>query len=371
LDGGPKAGRLRFMRTRVIELADGQDRAGAGNLRTMAMVGPRARGDKPRPLPLIAMCWRDVHATLAAARDVGVAVVAIDTQRDRVAGSMWIAAKPGAINVGLVGRHGQCDLFLDGDAALSLRHLVVIVEPATDWGGPGGADVRYRLVDLRTGTGFIDEAGRMLEAATALGPAFVMVGRYLLLCFPTGGDEWPRELESALALLPERIYVDERDAEPDRWQRQRRGFAEGTNVEDTSVKPAPVGASVITAVRGPARARIAAVDGGEARIGQFELSSRLGRDVIDVGAEALRRGLLLGRYSRCDTAGARSLALERISRVHVLVIEIAGRVWMIDAASTNGIAVGGKSVRVHAIGDGEQLDLGGAGAVRWRVDHAC
>jgi hypothetical protein len=34
---------------------------------------------------------------------------------------------------------------------------------------------------------------------------------------------------------------------------------------------------------------------------------------------------------------------------------------MIDAASTNGIAVGGKSVRVHAIGDGEQLDLGGVG----------
>ena len=202
----------------------------------------------------------------------------------------------------------------------------------------------------------------------ALGPAFVMVGRYLLLCFPTGGEDWPVELDLAMAMLPERIYVDERDAEPDRWQRQRRGFAEGTNVEDTSVKP--IGASVITAVRGPARARIAAIDGGEAKVGQFELTSRLGHDVIDVGAEALRRGLLLGRYSRCDTAGARSLALERISRVHVLVIEIGGRVWMIDAASTNGIAVGGKSVRVHAIGDGERVDLGGAGAVCWRVDRA-
>lgn len=356
------------MRTRVIELADGQDRAGAGNLRTMAMVGARPRGDKPRPLPLIALRWREVHATLAAAREPGVAVVAIDTQRDRLAGSMWIAAKPGAINVGVVGRHGQCDLFLDGDAALSLRHLVLIVEPATDWGGPGGADVRYRLVDLRTGTGFVDEAGRMLEAATALGPAFVMIGRYLLLCFPTGGDAWPAELDAAMAMLPERIYVDERDAEPDRWQRHRRSFAEGTNVEDTSVKP--IGASVITAVRGPARARIAAVESYEAKVGHFELTSRLGHDVIDVGADALRRGLLLGRYSRCDTAGARSLALERISRVHVLVIEIAGRVWMIDAASTNGIAVGGKTVRVHPVADGEPVDLGGAGVVCWRVDRA-
>ena len=356
------------MRTRVIELADGQDRGGAGNLRTMAMVGARARVERPRPLPLIALRWREVHATLAAAREPGVAVVAIDTERDRVAGSMWIAAKPGAINAGVVGRHGHCDLFLDGDAALSLRHLVVIVEPATDWGGPGGAEVRYRLIDLRTGTGFVDEAGRMLEAATALGPAFVMVGRYLLLCFPTGVDEWPAEVEAAMAMLPERVYVDERDAEPDRWQRQRRSFAEGTNVEDVAVKP--VGASVITAVRGPDRARIAAVDSHEAAIGQLELRSRLGHDVIDVGAEALRRGLLLGRYRRCDTAGAQSLALERISRVHVLVIEIAGRVWMIDAASTNGIAVGGKRVRVHAVRDGERIDLGGAGETCWRVDHA-
>jgi hypothetical protein len=210
----------------------------------------------------------------------------------------------------LVGRHGQCDLFLDGDAALSLRHLVVIVEPATDWGGPGGADVRYRLVDLRTGTGFIDEAGRMLEAATALGPAFVMVGRYLLLCFPTGGDEWPRELESALALLPERIYVDERDAEPDRWQRQRRGFAEGTNVEDTSVKPAPVGASVITAVRGPARARIAAATAASAdrpvRAVVAAGSRRDRRRRRGAASRAAARALQPVRHRRRALAGARA-----------------------------------------------------------------
>lgn len=354
------------MRTRVIELADGQDRAGAGNLRTMAMVGPRAREHRPRPMPHLAMHWRDVRAALGAATDPGVAVVAVDTVRDRVAGTMWIAAKPGVINVGIVGRHGQCDLFLDGDAALSLRHLVVIVDPARDWGGPGGSDVRYRLIDLRTGSGFVDETGRMLEAATALGPAFVMVGRYLLLCFPTGGDEWPVDAADALALVPERVYVDERDAEPDRWRRQRAPLAEGTGVD---ALPRAAGASVITAVRGPARARIAAVGDGEARCGRFELTSRLGNDVIDVGPDALRRGLLLGRYSRCDTGGAQSLALERISRVHVLVIEIAGRLWMIDAASTNGISHDGNGVRVHAIADGDEVELGGVSVARWRAER--
>ncbi|MBK9030161.1 MAG: hypothetical protein IPL61_02280 [Myxococcales bacterium] len=297
-----------------------------------------------------------------------MSVVAVDTGRDRVAGAMWIAAKPGAINCGVIGRHGQCDLFLDGDAALSLRHLVVIVEPARDWGGPGGADVRYRLIDLRTGTAFVDEAGRQLEAATALGPAFVAVGRYLLLCFPTGGDEWPVEVTAAIAAIPERVYIDDRDAEPDRWRRRRLGADDASFAEGTGVVEPPRGAhaSVITAVRGPARARIDARDHDEPRLGTLELTSRLGHDMIDVGADAVRRGLLLGRYSRCDSAGAQSLALERISRVHVLMIEIEGRLWMIDAASTNGISFDGRSIRAHAIDCGAAIELGGVGTARWR-----
>lgn len=351
------------MRTRVIELADGQDRSGAANLRTVAMIGAAAPATPVKALPYLALQWPQVHAALASTSEPGVAVVAVDTRRDRVAGSMWIAAKPGAINCGVIGRHGQCDLFLDGDGALSLRHLVVIVEPAVDWGGPGGADVRYRLIDLRTGTAFLDEDGRQLEAATALGPAFVSIGRYLLLCFPTGGDEWPRDTIAALAALPERIYIDERDAEPDRWRR-RVPFAEGTGVEEP---PRSASASVITAVRGPARARIDARSEHEPRHGVLTLASRLGRDVIDVGVDALHRGLLLGRYRRCDTAGAQSLALERISRVHVLMIEIAGRVWMIDAASTNGISVDGRTVRATALVDGGEVGLGGVGVATWTL----
>lgn len=355
------------MRTRVIELADGQDRSAAANQRTVAMIGASPPTKALRPLPYLALQWPQVHAALTSTSEPGVCVVAVDTRRDRVAGSMWIAAKPGAINCGVIGRHGQCDLFLDGDGALSLRHLVVLVEPAVDWGGPGGADVRYRLIDLRTGTAFLDEGGRLLEAATALGPAFITVGRYLLLCFPTGGDEWPRDTTAALAALPERIYIDERDAEPDRWRRRaiNSEFAEGTGVEEVPVRAAH--ASVITAVRGPARARIDARAEHEPRHGVLELSSRLGRDVIDVGVDALHRGLLLGRYRRCDTAGAQALALERVSRVHVLMIEIGGRTWMIDAASTNGISVDGRAVRATAIVDGGEVLIGGVGVAKWTV----
>lgn len=350
------------MRTRVIDLALGQDRSGAPNLRTMAMVGPRRAA--ARPLALLSTQWPAVHAALAGCRDPGVAVVAIDAARDRVAGSMWIAAKPGSINVGMVGRHGQCDLFLEGDPAMSLRHLVVLVEPARDWGGPGSEEVRYRLIDLRTGTAFVDEAGRALEAVTALGPALVWVGRYLLACFPTGADEWPLDVAAALSMLPERIYVDDRGAEPDRWQRQVAvGDGAGRAVSTRSAA-----CSVITAVHGPTRARID-VDAAGERLGTLELVSSLGTDAIDVGPETARRGLLLGRYKRCDTGGAASLALERISRVHALVIEAVERLWLIDAASTNGITVNGQAVRVHALGERDAVELGGVGVVRWKRAH--
>lgn len=325
---------------------------------------PQPGSPPPRSaLQRLAFLWPQVHRAIAGGVGPGVAVVAVDTARDKVAGSMWIAAKPGAINAGIVGRHGQCDLYLDGDNSMSLRHLVVIVDPARDWGGPGGAEVRYRLLDLRTSTAFRDEDGRRLEAITALGPAFVLVGRYVLYCFPTGVDEWPTDAAAAIAAMPERIYIEDRDAEPDQWQRRRPSrLAEGSKVREpghiSSVR------THVTAVPGPARARIDD-DDGVPPMGRLEIRSRLGEDAVPVGEAAAQRGILLGRYSRCDTGGATSLALERISRVHVLVVAIDGELWMIDAASTNGMTAEGRSVRVQPMRHDAEIELGGVGTVRW------
>jgi len=376
------------VKTRVIHLQEGQDRAVARNLRTAVMVGkPQVVPGKRSALEVLAHVWRDVRAVITSLGAPGVAVVAVDTQRVRVAGSMCIAAKPGMVNAGIVGRHGQCDLFLEGDGALSLRHLVVVVDPMTAWDGPAagpGWDVRYRLIDLRTSGGFRDEAGRQLEAATVEGPAFVFIGRYALFCFPTGAaDAWPDDAKAAIAALPERSYSDERDAEPDRWRRGRHAqtssrdqWAEGSKVEDPEPSADSFSsrrASVITrvtSVNGPARARIDALGEGDELLGTLELQSRLGNDSVRVGAAGAERGLLLGRYSRCDTAGATSLSLEKISRVHLLVVRIGDDIWAIDTASTNGVASGGTGVRVHRLQPGDELSLAdGVGAVRWRPVH--
>ncbi|KAB2892828.1 MAG: FHA domain-containing protein [Kofleriaceae bacterium] len=371
------------MKTRVIHLQEGQDRAVARNLRTAVMIGkPQVVPGKKGALEVLADVWRDVRAVITSLGAPGVAVVAVDTQRGRVAGSMCIAAKPGMVNAGIVGRHGHCDLFLEGDGALSLRHLVVVVDPLTAWDGPAagpGWDVRYRLIDLRTSGGFRDEGGRQLEAATVEGPAFVFIGRYALYCFPTGAaDAWPDDPRAAIAALPERLYSDERDAEPDRWRRGRHAhkgrdqWAEGSKVED----PEPFSdrrSSVITrvtSVSGPSRARVDELGEGDELLGMLEVQSRLGSDSVRVGAGGADRGLLLGRYSRCDTAGATSLSLEKISRVHLLVVRIGDDLWAIDTASTNGVATGGAGVRVHRLQPGDELSLAdGVGAVRWRPVH--
>ncbi len=347
------------------------------------MVG--AASARPRTLPLgalelLARVWRDVRAVICGLGAPGVAVVAVDTTRVRVAGSMCIAAKPGHVNAGIVGRHGSCDLFLDGDGALSLRHLVVVVDPMSSWdepgaGGPGSWEVRYRLIDLRTATGFRDEGGRQLEAATVEGPAFVYVGRYALFCFPTGDtDAWPEDAPSAIQAMPERLYTDERDAEPDRWRRGRHArdaWAEGSNVVDPAEpRSSPGRSTIVTSVTGPSRARVDNLGDSEDLIGTLEVQSRLGHDAVRVGAGGAARGILLGRYSRCDTAGATSLSLEKISRVHLLVVRIGDDLWAIDTASTNGIAFGGAEVRVHRLQPGEALSLAdGAGTVLWRPVH--
>jgi hypothetical protein len=334
-------------------------------------------------LGLVRRNWREIYAVITSFSAPGVAVVAVDCVRQRVAGSMCIAAKLGAINAGVIGRHGQCDLFLDGDPNLSLRHMVMVVEPMREWGGPAPIDLRYRLIDLRTAWAFRDEAGRRLESVTVEGPAFVFVGRYALFCFPTGGEgEWPEQADDAMSALPERVYFDERDAEPDRWRRDRRAggglppraglagyarsepWAEGSGVHG---EPRSQSVSRITSTQGVARAHVGQVSDDDVLLGTIEISSQLGADRVRIGAQAAARGLLLGRYSRCDTAGAASLALEKISRVHVLLVRVSDDLWAIDTASTNGVAVGGDDVRVHRMRSGQGLSLAdGASAIRWQ-----
>jgi hypothetical protein len=381
-------------KTRIVNLEDGQDRREAQNLRTGVVLADESRGvsASSRGLPfreLFDAAWSEMRRVVLAFDQPGIAVVAVDSVKKRVAGSMCLAAKDGRANAAIVGRHGQCDLYLHADPALSLRHMVVLVHPIKASG-----EVGYRVIDLRTRTAFCDEGGRRLEAVTAEGPMFLQVGGYALYFLVTGDEgAWPEDATSAWQCIPERVYLEEAIAEPDRWRRRRRGmpipvtasnpalaspgaggfgadFAAGTGVGDVLPPAPPPVRDSITLVRtqtGPARARVdgPAPDDGPA-IGTLRLSAGGKSQAMALGHDAASSGVLLGRYERCDTHGATVFAHHGISRVHLLVVEVEGALYAVDTGSTNGTFQGSDEVRIVPLVGGTELVFGdGLARMEW------
>jgi hypothetical protein len=77
--------------------------------------------------------------------------------------------------------------------------------------------------------------------------------------------------------------------------------------------------------------------------------------LIDVSMDELIQGVLLGRYERCH--GHRTLRHDaQASRVHACVLARQGRLWLVDAGSTNGtIILEGKEER--ELGPGRRVKV--------------
>lgn len=291
----------------------------------------------------------------------GLAMIAIDL--DGVAASAFLGTKPDRINVAIIGRHGMADLYLDGDPAVSLRHMVAVLHPFT-----GPHDIRFRLLDLRTRLGFVDEHGRRLEALEAEGPVFVRCGSYAVFFLPTGDDTpWPDDPADGWQCIPERVYLDEAIAEPDRWERRRLAArwqgADKLHPEERSPRTTRV-----QTFRGPAMAHRRLVRDDEQPLGELRVRSDAGTTSIAVGRAAAREGILFGRYDRCDNEGLPVLGHQSISRVHLLVIDIGDQLYAIDTASTNGVFVDKQEVRVRPLGADLRLVIGeDLAVVHWRA----
>jgi hypothetical protein len=423
-------------KSRIVHLARGQ-RDQAHNDRTQMVnigdVSPRRTlvpGSRVAPRVDFAGLFRRhyelVKRTCEGFGQRGVAVFAIDG--NDVAGTLCLSVKPDRPNAAIIGRHGMCDLFLEGDPSLSLRHLVLMATAA------GRDEVRIHLVDLHTGTAFTDEMGRPLEAIEAEGPALVRCGRYALFFLPTGdGLPWPDDAESGWRCIPERVYLKESTAEPDRWARPRRAddaglpgqrpaFEDVTSprvrlppaaspAADPDEDSGPLGAgppsrpprnaqpdlgaaaaaaqasppppdfrpaeplperaqagtrTLIQARRGPARvgARLLADD--EAVWGQLRIEAGGHTYRIPVGRDSVGRGVLVGRYERCDVGELTGLFDSRLSRVHLLLWAHGDSLFAVDTASTNGCFVDGNEVRLARLLPGRTLVLGeGLAGLRW------
>jgi pSer/pThr/pTyr-binding forkhead associated (FHA) protein len=84
-----------------------------------------------------------------------------------------------------------------------------------------------------------------------------------------------------------------------------------------------------------------------------------------VGADALKDGVLLGRYGRCDLTEAAGEDTS-LSRVHALLMQFEDRLLLVDTASSNGTFERGERVRVVCIDADTELRLGKKTFLRWR-----
>jgi hypothetical protein len=343
-------------------LKTGKVRQDAPNSATVVLELPA--GGLPRPFKdLFVENYGRIRDVCEEYKRRGLAIVAADNSG--VAGTACISAKRGRVNAAIIGRHGMTDLYLESDSALSLRHLAVLLHPLQD-----GEDLRYRVLDLRTGTAFCDERGRRLEAIEAEGPVFVRCGSYTLFFIPTEeeGTPWPEDGEAGWQCIPERVYLDDAPAEPDRWLRRKLQALWGGVLDEPPDKQRR--RTIVQTVRGPARACRRLVDDDDEPLGELQIFSGDSQSTIVIGKSAARAGILFGRYERCDNDGLPVLSNPRISRVHLLLIDVLGTVYAIDTASINGVWRGEEEVRLTVLEPGQKLRLGdNLASLHWRLQH--
>jgi hypothetical protein len=222
------------------------------------------------------------------------------------------------------------------DEDLSLRHLVA------HWSDEPTPTIR--LWDLRTGQPFVTEDGEASSSVVADGVLFARLGRYQLLFVPLDAVAFAADALAAWALLPLRRFASARIAA----DRVRGRHGRESTVTHT-LPPIVFGEEPMTG----------------AAIGQVVIEVPHGRIERRISEEQLDRGLLFGRYDRCQ------LNLdgdESLSRVHLLVVRVDQRVWAIDTASTNGTRHNGVSVAASALSTSASLLLARRCVVHWAVE---
>jgi hypothetical protein len=320
---------------------------------------------RPVPKSLDALFARAYPVFAERCREVvepGMAVIAVSPETGRYAGRLVVAPPDGWASVS-VGRHTRCDLALAECPDLPLRQLVLLVEPQAP-GAHAASPRRYRVVDLQTPGGLRDERGRTLRGLRADGPAVLSCAGYALYLLPLGDPEaWPATGEAAWAALPPRVFVDEQlgdAAPPAAVARPRR-----RTLAADSADPPPHGddrITRITSIAGPHSPDASLVVDGD-RVGVVERRGPRSRHVLEVGRAALQRGVLFGRYDRCQSSVGDD---EGVSRVHALLVEHEGALLLVDAGSTNGVAVqGADPAPLHVVEPGVEYELSADTTLRW------
>jgi hypothetical protein len=347
------------MKTRTIhDQHDPGRRQASNNATRILAVDPQ---DRISFLKLFVSRYDQIRAACRGALTPGIVLVSVDSLGGAV-GHMSMRARRELPNIAVVGRHGKVDLRLPHDDGVALRHVAVITLPAP----AQGERQRVLLLDLNTAQGFEDDRGVRQQAVVTDGPLCFRCGRYAVYMIPSDlARGLPRDATRAWDELPPRVYLEQSpaldpDAAPD--LRGARTLPQQPSSPRREV-------TQVSVVRGPRPMQRTMLERGEQPLGELAVVTRGGGcELIQLGAAAARRGVLVGRYERCATSLIRDGGHERVSRVHLLVIELEGSLYALDTASTNGTSLEGREVRLARLQQGLRLGLGGDEVqVVWQV----
>lgn len=338
------------LKTIGVDLWAGQARGEHENRQTCISTSPR-RAQARELRDLFIGAYAKFSALCREVDEPGLALLAVDEYTGAPAGLVRLRARFGRHVAAIIGRHDQCDLFLDKHSSLALRHLAVVLDPVQSWAS-GSTTVHYRVLDLRTELGFLDEHGGAMRGLTTEGPAIVRCAGHGIFIMPLGdSSDWPEDPRQAWDMLPERVYLDELRGDP-------RGSLTNLPVK---VKG---NTSAIFRTLGPRDTGVGLVDRGDVA-GTLDISGPNLQGRLTLGERALRDGVMLGRYARCD--GAALLDDPSLSRVHVLLLHVEGALLAIDTASRNGThLLNERKARVIRLDNDTDVHLGKQTRIRWR-----
>ena len=296
--------------------------------------------------------YETIKMGLNAHLEQGVLIVAVD-RHGRALAQGWLRASLDKTRAAIVGRHTACGIAVPtADRNVSLRHLAVLVRASSH------TDAYVRILDLHTSRAFTDESGEVLSAARAEGSLFIGLDG-LRLAFLMTGEPAPESAAHAYAAIPPRVLFEERRGtlgiEP------RRASRSAIAVPDDQPSELSVDRTLVRSSDGPVAAVADLCSPDEPPAGTLVIRGPRRTVRRSVGARALERGILVGRYDRC----AVGLDTGRLSRVHFLIVRDGDQIVGIDTASTNGSWLGEREVTLTTLEDGTSVDLAQALKLTW------
>lgn len=268
---------------------------------------------------------------------------------------MVITPQDGQVSDLVLGRHTRCDLVVENSDSVSLRHLLLRLEPGESETAP-----RFTLLDLATANGFLDEAGSPCHGLEGTGDCIYRIENQQFFLFHRRPGPWPGDAARAWEGLPPRNLAEGPAPRP-ASAGHPHGGPDPVPVPKAPAGPASARKDITMYTLSPVvsldcfgdLADRAAFDPWAPSVKLLVEDEHRSREIRLTDAE-LRRGVLLGRYERCRIGGGEEELDILVSRVHLLLWKHREHYWAVDTASSNGTLCDGapfhsRSLRPDAV----------------------